>query len=467
MHDIMGFGHKARTTHSTKANDVSSRSHAICQIEVDFGGEEMGKLILCDLAGSERAQDCQSNSRQRRLEGAEINKSLLALKECIRAMQCKSGHVPFRASKLTMALRDSFITEKVTSKIVMIACVCPGSSSADHTVNTLRYADRLKEKQNRAIDPSKAVYLKGDRVVSHSKEVKRALSREPHSARNLSYLQDKLERSERSRKQLDSKKLNFHNHNISQTESKPSHKDKGKIGYISKYNQNSPQCRVSKKMAQKKFSKVSVKHTPSRRPKESKKNKDNSYQLSQKRKDVKFSSPNRYQSYSKQESKRRSKKNAWEARKYLNSEKTKENKENRLKSKKQHILSSIIPKKPRYLGTFGSQRTHASVTKARGIKHHFEDLDIPATSESLVRRKQSQKRKIKADNHLLRKSIKLEKMEKKYGNYGNQNQTRILEYQDKLDDLTELHDDLIEFHMKTLRVFFCLNFLLGGYAVLG
>jgi kinesin family member 2/24 len=67
--------------------------------------------LLVDLAGSERAADCQSNNRQRRLEGAEINKSLLALKECIRAMDNKASHVPFRASKLTMVLRDSFLAE--------------------------------------------------------------------------------------------------------------------------------------------------------------------------------------------------------------------------------------------------------------------------------------------------------------------------------------------------------------------
>ena len=76
------------------------------------------------------------------MEGAEINKSLLALKECIRAIDQKSGHVPFRASKLSMVLRDSFLGSN--AKIVMIACINPGSSSADHTLNTLRYAERLK-----------------------------------------------------------------------------------------------------------------------------------------------------------------------------------------------------------------------------------------------------------------------------------------------------------------------------------
>jgi kinesin family protein 2/24 len=110
------------------------------------GVKTLGKLLLVDLAGSERAQDTQSNNRQRRIEGAEINKSLLALKECIRAIDMKSSHVPFRASKLTMVLRDSFLSSDNggISKIVMIACISPGSACSDHTLNTLRYAQRLK-----------------------------------------------------------------------------------------------------------------------------------------------------------------------------------------------------------------------------------------------------------------------------------------------------------------------------------
>jgi kinesin family protein 2/24 len=119
----------------------------------EMGSEdEYGKLTLVDLAGSERAQETQSNDRQRRAEGAEINKSLLALKECIRALDArKTGsetHVPFRASKLTLVLRDSFVSKSDKSKIIMIACVNPSYSSSNHTINTLRYSDRLKDKSS-------------------------------------------------------------------------------------------------------------------------------------------------------------------------------------------------------------------------------------------------------------------------------------------------------------------------------
>lgn len=76
------------------------------------------------------------------MDGAEINKSLLALKECIRALDQEKKHTPFRGSKLTMVLRDSFTGN---CKTMMIANVSPALSCSEHTLNTLRYADRVKE----------------------------------------------------------------------------------------------------------------------------------------------------------------------------------------------------------------------------------------------------------------------------------------------------------------------------------
>jgi len=142
--DLVEEGNRLRTTQATETNDTSSRSHAICQVTLRRGnGRLLGKLSLVDLAGSERGQDTKSHNRQLRTESAEINKSLLALKECIRSIASGNVHVPFRASKLTMVLRDSFVRKH--TRVAMVVTVSPCSTSADHTINTLRYADRVKE----------------------------------------------------------------------------------------------------------------------------------------------------------------------------------------------------------------------------------------------------------------------------------------------------------------------------------
>ena len=154
MQEIIDFANNMRTTHNTVTNETSSRSHAICNFVIKISGkkndEEFAKLSLVDLAGSERATETQSNDKNRLAEGAEINKSLLALKECIRALDVKKikneQHVPFRNSKLTLVLRDSFLYKANLCKIIMISCVSPSNHSSNHTINTLRYSDRLKEK---------------------------------------------------------------------------------------------------------------------------------------------------------------------------------------------------------------------------------------------------------------------------------------------------------------------------------
>ena len=139
-------GGRVRTTGSTSANAESSRSHSVFIIKVRHGcanGKLFGQMNIVDLAGSERGADTNNSDRKTRMEGAEINKSLLALKECIRAMGMQNAHTPFRASVLTKLLRESLTGSKALT--VMVANISPSSTCCEHTLNTLRYADRLKE----------------------------------------------------------------------------------------------------------------------------------------------------------------------------------------------------------------------------------------------------------------------------------------------------------------------------------
>ncbi|OMJ85608.1 hypothetical protein SteCoe_13022 [Stentor coeruleus] len=208
---MIEYGNSVRTTHSTTSNEDSSRSHAVCQITLKQKNIIVGKLRLVDLAGSERAQDCISNNRQRRIEGAEINKSLLALKECIRALRKgPDAHVPYRGSKMTLVLRDSFEGGSDDKKVIMITCISPGHSSSDHSLNSLRYADRLKEQSSGGnqvnqfipkpdVAPVKKVVQQplpsAKKIPPAKKEVKRDLERQEKQEK-----QDRQDRQERQEK---------------------------------------------------------------------------------------------------------------------------------------------------------------------------------------------------------------------------------------------------------------------------
>ena len=148
---VIGFGMGVRTTGVTGANMDSSRSHALLQISFKQPSNKLfSKVSFIDLAGSERGADTIDQNKQTRMDGAEINKSLLALKECIRALDQDKKHTPFRGSKLTLVLKDSFAGN---CKTLMIANVSPTQSCCEHTLNTLRYADRVKElKKSRPVN---------------------------------------------------------------------------------------------------------------------------------------------------------------------------------------------------------------------------------------------------------------------------------------------------------------------------
>ncbi|CAF1497107.1 unnamed protein product [Adineta steineri] len=148
--DMLHKGNRARTQEPTKANKTSSRSHAVLQVNIkqrDINRSHtdqvrFAKLYMIDLAGSERAAQTQ-NTGKRMIEGAHINRSLLALGNCINALSEKGNtkYVNYRDSKLTRILKDSL---GGNSRTLMIAHISPASIHFEESRNTLNYADRAK-----------------------------------------------------------------------------------------------------------------------------------------------------------------------------------------------------------------------------------------------------------------------------------------------------------------------------------
>ncbi|CAH6776216.1 kinesin-like protein KIF18B [Phodopus roborovskii] len=150
--EMLTRGNCSRTQHPTDANATSSRSHAIFQIFVKQQDRvpgltqalQVAKMSLIDLAGSERASNTHAKGERLR-EGANINRSLLALINVLNALADAKGrksHVPYRDSKLTRLLKDSI---GGNCRTVMIAAISPSSLTYEDTYNTLKYADRAKE----------------------------------------------------------------------------------------------------------------------------------------------------------------------------------------------------------------------------------------------------------------------------------------------------------------------------------
>nr|GMD32578.1 kinesin-like protein KIN-8A isoform X1 [Ipomoea batatas] len=153
---LLQQGNLNRTTEPTRVNETSSRSHAILQVMVEYRFKDssdnivnrVGKLSLIDLAGSERALATDQRTL-RSLEGANINRSLLALSSCINALVEGKKHIPYRNSKLTQLLKDSL---GGACNTVMIANISPSNLVFGETQNTLHWADRAKEIRTKAYD---------------------------------------------------------------------------------------------------------------------------------------------------------------------------------------------------------------------------------------------------------------------------------------------------------------------------
>ncbi|XP_062574589.1 kinesin-like protein KIF28P isoform X2 [Saccostrea cucullata] len=157
---LMEQGTVNRTTASTNMNATSSRSHMVITIRFNqvirnAGGESNTRssdINLVDLAGSERA-DSTGATGDRLKEGSAINQSLSTLGNVISALADISGGkknvlVPYRNSVLTKLLQTAL---GGNSRTIMIAALSPADINYDETLSTLRYADRAKKIQNKAV----------------------------------------------------------------------------------------------------------------------------------------------------------------------------------------------------------------------------------------------------------------------------------------------------------------------------
>jgi kinesin family member 2/24 len=172
------LGLSLRKTGITGANAKSSRSHAVIIVRLmqdGSGSANSGTIFFVDLAGSERGSDRKDMGMEVKNEGAEINKSLLALKECIRGIEKDSRHLPFRQSKLTQILKNSLVG---SSRTCLIATISASFENVEHTLNTLRYAARIKENNS-------SEQRDGNRSICSDAPQKKMSPPHGSSARNL------------------------------------------------------------------------------------------------------------------------------------------------------------------------------------------------------------------------------------------------------------------------------------------
>uniref|UniRef100_A0A672HHT1 Kinesin motor domain-containing protein n=1 Tax=Salarias fasciatus TaxID=181472 RepID=A0A672HHT1_SALFA len=192
---LLESGNTARHTGSTQMNPNSSRSHTIFTLYMDQrrgssrvcgaganSGPQMlsSKFHFVDLAGSERILRT-GNTGERLKESIQINSGLLALGNVIGALgdpKRKGSHIPYRDSKITRILKDSL---GGNSKTLMIACISPSSSDFDESLNTLNYATRARNIQNRATVNCKREPDRVEGLEQQIKALRRALENRQRS----------------------------------------------------------------------------------------------------------------------------------------------------------------------------------------------------------------------------------------------------------------------------------------------
>ncbi|KAL0433257.1 UNVERIFIED_CONTAM: Kinesin-like protein KIN-10A [Sesamum latifolium] len=160
---------KRRIVKSTLCNERSSRSHCMIIVDVPTVG---GRLMLVDMAGSENIEQAGQNGLEAKMQTAKINQGNIALKRVVESIANGDSHVPFRDSKLTMLLQDSFEDDK--SKILMVLCASPDPKELHKTIATLEYGAKAKcivrgphtPVKDKGVEDSSSAVLLGSKIAA-------------------------------------------------------------------------------------------------------------------------------------------------------------------------------------------------------------------------------------------------------------------------------------------------------------
>ncbi|GAB1601360.1 kinesin-like protein KIF27 isoform X2 [Argonauta hians] len=180
MEDVIAClenGSAVRHTGLTQMNEHSSRSHSVFTIVIEISHCMSAKFHFVDLAGSERAHRI-GNVGERFKESVHINTGLLALGNVISSLadsKKKTKHIPYRDSKITRILKDSLGGNAQT---LMICCISPAESGFDETLNSLKYANRVKDIRNKPIINRDMQSIKFEKMQTEILNLREELARQ-------------------------------------------------------------------------------------------------------------------------------------------------------------------------------------------------------------------------------------------------------------------------------------------------
>ncbi|KAF8097655.1 hypothetical protein N665_0284s0022 [Sinapis alba] len=191
---------KRRIVKSTLCNERSSRSHCIIILDVPTVG---GRLMLVDMAGSENIDQAGQTGFEAKMQTAKINQGNIALKRVVESIANGDSHVPFRDSKLTMLLQDSFEDDK--SKILMILCASPDPKEMHKTLCTLEYGAKAKcivrgshtpNKDKNGDDESSSAVILGTRIAAMDEFISKLQSEKKQQEKERNDAQKQLKKKE-------------------------------------------------------------------------------------------------------------------------------------------------------------------------------------------------------------------------------------------------------------------------------